>query len=674
MLGEAFELPPPLISPVHTLRRTHAGIQTLIATNRYQPSHDEGKWKPFLSWDGEGWTDNDMQHRYMLLQNSTGTYIAAPQLRTVECLNFILKTGAANPGRIHVIFGGGYDATHILRDLTDEQRETLNTTNTLKFSHRERGKVVNRYRIEYIPHKWLSISGFDWTKRKNVTVKIFDVMTFFQSSFIKALESRQIAVPEIVVTGKGSRADFTYEDIDDVIQYCDMELKLLVELCNQLRKEFDEAGVYVTQWHGPGAVASAVFKERKVREHMQPPPPHIERALQRAYFGGRFEQFKAGHYEGKVYVYDINSAYPDKIRNLPSLAGATWKRVDTYSGKPGVYLASYHYPDGLDPSPHPLPWRGKSGNVGFPAHNTAVWVWHFEAEYATDVSYGYELVTANDVKPFSWLSETYLRRQEWKRLGKGGERALKLMMNSLYGKTAQRIGGSEKYGGRPAWHQLEWAGMITSATRAQIWEAIQQAPNSIIAVETDSVASTVPLNLDVGEGLGQWELKEYDWITYVQSGIYFASDGVTGTKAKSRGIDVKQLHHAEVINYLNNPETPLLVNSHQFIGMSNPQKTLYGQWTDGVKEVRVGGGKRIHLPDYCAACGMGLPMGSHMHDMVAAPHLGTVESAKHPLPWLDSESLAEPEMQYVDMDAIAEFETPRHSPFMPEGELADIPF
>lgn len=674
MLGEAFELPPPLMSPVHELRRTHAGIQTLIQTQRYNPYMDDGKWKPFLAWDGEGWTDADMEHRYMLLQCSTGQFIAAPKLSTIECLNFILEVGAKHRKHIHVGYGFGYDTTHILRDLTQEQRDELNSTNTVKFSHRERGKVINRFRIEYIPHKWLSVSGFDWKTRKNITVKIFDVMTFFQAPFIGALKSRDIDVPEVIVSGKGARADFTYGDIDEITQYTAMEVELLVQLCNQLRKEFDEAGVYVTQWHGPGAVASAVFKERKVREHMQPPPPHIERALQRAYFGGRFEQFKAGHYEGKVYVYDINSAYPDKIRNLPSLAGATWKRVDSYSGNPGIYFASYHDSGGLDSKPHPLPWRGKAGNVGFPAHNSAVWVWHFEAEFATKVEYGYELIVGNDIKPFSWLSETYLTRQEWKRLGKGGERALKLMMNSLYGKTAQRIGGSEKYGGRPAWHQLEWAGMITSATRAQIWEAIQQAPGDIIAVETDSVASTVPLDLDIGPGLGQWELTEYDWITYVQSGIYFASDGVTGTKARSRGIDVKQLHHAEVIDYLNNPEKPLLVNSHQFIGMSNPQKGLYGQWTDGVKEVRVGGGKRLHLPDYCKACRLGLPMGSNMHDMVAAPQMGTVESAKHPLPWLDSELPEEPEMQYVDMDAIAEFETPRHSPNVMDGNLADIPF
>jgi len=651
---------------VHELRRSHKGVQYLQQTGQfkaYMQKLVDSKRRPFIAWDGEGWSDTVGQHSYMLLQNSEGDYIAGPQLGSLECLTLLLKVATATKKqkRIHVIYGGGYDATHILRDMPLGLRRELIRDGEVVWPvpASENGRA-NRYRIKYIPHKWLEVSGFDWHHRTPSHIKIFDVMTFFQSSFIKALESRGIEVPELIATGKASRADFTYDDVEEIKFYCQLELECLVQLCDTLRDEFDQAGIYVTQYHGPGAVASALFKEHKILDHKMEPPPEIERAAQRAYFGGRFEQFRAGHHDGKVYVYDINSAYPHKIRDLPSLAGAYWRRTEDYHGQPGLWKCSYRDPDQDLSSPHPLPWRGKGGVVGFPANNTSVWLWHHEAKFATDVDYGYELHTPDPARPFAFIQEMFDLRADWKKQGIGGERALKLGMNSQYGKMAQRIGGSPDYGGRPKWHQLEWAGMVTSATRAQLWDAIALAPDNIIAVETDSIASTVPLPLELGTALGQWELTEYDWITYVQSGIYFTSDGTTGTKAKSRGIDVKQLHHDDVLRFLDSDQTePLLVNSRMFIGLTNPREYLYGQWTDSAKEVKVAGQKRVHMPALCPACERGDSMATHMHTLAAAPLYGHAESEKHPLPWLDgAETLEDPEIGYVG-DALEDYDVER---------------
>jgi hypothetical protein len=599
----------------------------------------------------------------MLLQNSLGDYIAAPELGTRECLGLFLRAATSSKKSVHVIFGGGYDATMILKDMPLELRKELAAEGEVKWHVKasETGRA-NNYRIRYIPHKWLEIWGYDWHHRKPAYIKIYDVMTFFQTSFIKALESRGLEVPELIVSGKASRATFTYADVDEVKLYCQLELELLVQLCGQLRAEFDEAGIYVTQYHGPGAVASAVFKEHAILDHKDDTPRHIEQAAQRAYFGGRFEQFRAGHYAGKVYVYDINSAYPHKIRDLPSLAGATWRRTEDFHGQPGLWFCTYQDPEQDLAAPHPLPWRGQGGVVGFPASHAGSWLWHFEAKHATEVSFGYELILANDEKPFAFIQKMYDCRLAWKALGLGGQMALKLAMNSLYGKMAQRIGGRD--GGRPKWHQIEWAGMVTSATRAQLWEAISLAPEHIIAVETDSIASTVPLDLDIGEGLGQWGLTEYDWMTYIQSGIYFTNTaGATGTKSKSRGIDVTKLDYSEVLAFLDSDQSsPLLVDTRMFIGLTNPRDYLYGQWTDSAKEVRVAGQKRIHMPSLCAACGEGLSMATHSHQLAAAPLYGRTESLKHPLPWLDGpDAAADPELAYVGNDAIEEYDVARRA-------------
>jgi hypothetical protein len=662
MGGQAYELAPAMHEPIHALRQTHKGIRYLRQTGQFKEYMQvwvDSKTKPFISWDGEGWTDSQGEHRYMLLQSSTGAYIDAPRLSSQECLEFILRIGAENPKTIHVIFGGGYDATHILRDLPLELVAQLKDNNQI-FWDCPKTDSTNRnvFKINYLPHKWLEITGFDWVTMKYVHVKIFDVMTYFQSSFIAALNSRQIPVPDVIASGKASRNTFTYNDIDEIKIYCQQELELLVTLCYRLREEFDEAGIYVTQWHGPGAVASAIYKEFGVRKHMREPEPHIERAAQHAYFGGHFEQYKAGHYDGKVYLYDINSAYPYHIANLPSLDGAEWEYTTDYHGQMGMWYCSFDNFDNDYAAAHPLPWRGKGGLVGFPAHNTGVWVWEHEAKYATHVYYGYTLHIKNDEKPFSFVPGMYETRRRWKTEGKGGERAYKLALNSLYGKQAQRVGGQN--GNRPSWHQLEWAGKVTSGTRAQILGALQQAGDSVIAVETDSIMTTKPLELDFGDKLGQWETTVFDWVTYIQSGIYFTSDkGATGTKSKTRGIDVKQLHHKEVLAFLDSDQSePLQINTRQFIGLNNPRTHFYGQWQDSVKDVKVAGAKRIHIKAHCEACTRGESMATNMHTLIAAPYYGLQESLPHPLPWVEGGVMPAEETVYAG-DAVQEYDVTR---------------
>lgn len=660
--GQAFELAPAIYGSVHELRKTSRGIQFLEQTGQFKEyMRDRITYgKPFIFWDGEGWTDNDGEHRYMLMMCSTGDHIEYPKLDTVGCFELMLKVAAENPKVIHAIYGGGYDVTHILRDVPADLRQRIYEGETVRWevadtdTHRR-----NSFTIEYLPHKWFILTGFDWHSMKQTTMKLYDVMTFFQTSFVNALKSRGIEVPAEIVAGKNNRAEFTFADLDEIKAYCQLELEKGVELCNVLRSEFDEAGIKVTQFHGPGAVASAVFRQYGVRNHMYYPDPIIENHAQLAYFGGRFEQFKAGHYEGKVYVYDINSAYPHAIRNLPSLSDARWEWSDTFVADSfGMWRVSY---DAIPEyrRPHPAPWRGSGGSVGFPAFNAETWLWTPEARHLAAlgcVQGGWVLASDDGRKPFGFVEGMYRKRQEWKREGRGGERALKLALNSQYGKQAQRVGGSEKYRGRPPWHQLEWAGFTTSTCRGMIWDAISQNPDAVIAVETDSVMTTEPLDLPIGDALGMWELTEYDWITYIQSGVYFTSGDSKGIKAKSRGIDVRELNHDAVMQYLSgNQQEPLLVKARNFIALGNPQKNLYGQWIDSVKELQVGGGKRIHVPAFCRSCDSGKRFDEALHDLIANPVYGAENSIPHSLPWREGEFTPIEESR-VDAIAVEEWQ------------------
>ena len=171
-------------------------------------------------------------------------------------------------------------------------------------------------------------------------------------------------------------------------------------------------------------------------------------------------------------------------------------------------------------------------------------------------------------------------------------------------------------------------------------DAIAMAGDAVIAVETDSITTSKPLPLlDVGDGLGQWELTIYPWITYLQSGVYFVpgADSVQ-IKIKSRGFDADSITHQKALEYLAGDwsESNLLASARRFIALGNPREQLYGQWLDEVRELSLSGGKRVHIKSECPACLAGKSASEVMHSLSANPTFGFEESKSYPLMWTDT--------------------------------------
>ena len=51
----------------------------------------------------------------------------------------------------------------------------------------------------------------------------------------------------------------------------------------------------------------------------------VDRAGRASYIAGWFEIFMHGHIPGTVYEYDVNSAYPDDIKDLPCMTHGRWE-------------------------------------------------------------------------------------------------------------------------------------------------------------------------------------------------------------------------------------------------------------------------------------------------------------------------------------------------------------
>lgn len=548
----------------------------------------------FVAWDGEGVTVGD-NHYYNLLMAAwrderapggfTYRLIRAKngRLTTRQILKFIHKVLLEIPQQaIHIGFSLNYDFTHMLYDMP-----WLEVKYALHNSRRVCG-FFDGVRVKVRPRKELQIWYPEHRKagRKEKWRHYFhlwDVFGFFQTSYIAAITKwlgKEYADLPLIRRGKALRGE--EQPLEDVIAYCLAELKGLIVIAEALNQAFLEMDFRLSRWDGPGAAAAVAFRKYmpknwfvQAREPMAD-DPELYQAIRCAYFGGRVELVQYGSYQGSLYQYDINSAYPHAMRRIPDLSNGVWRRVEPVLTDNLMTLYHVRW-DFTDRVICPFPLRMPGGSVIF-AERGEGWYWQPEVAAAQAVidrdrgrrgtSYNYagcqmmlldayEFVPASDRRPFAWIEDLYQRRLQAIADGQNGlQLAIKLVINSLYGKTAQQVGYTpqiehikdyetgdvvEFFNEKatiPPYYNLAIAGVITATTRAMLFAAASQKPQSVILMMTDGIACTEVLDLDTPSQkiLGAWEktVSEQVEAVYVQAGVVFLHDGRLW-KEKSRG-------------------------------------------------------------------------------------------------------------------------------------------
>jgi hypothetical protein len=602
--------------------------------------------RSFVFWDGEGPKDAG----YALFGNSLGNEICHPFLSTVECLDLILQTEIETPKKIHVGFGLNYDVSMILKDLSWRHLSALKNFGRTTWKD---------YDLEYVPRHWFRI------KSRGLDVKLFDVVSFFATDFVGALRNFRIrtnlclhgqdrcqnechcfCVLCHIETEKKRRSSFVYSQIDGVRKYMRYELELGAELMNVLRTVFLDAGFDVHSWHGPGALARMALNRHKIKNAMCQTPSDVRIAARYAFAGGRFEMIRAGYFQRKVYNADINSAYPYFAAMLPNLDKGSWRRTRDYEvGKFAVYYIEYQSPQQVF-EPYALFRRYPEGHVAWP-NRVSGWFWNPEAAIVAEdrnakfiEGWVFDEWDSTD-RPFAFILDYYNKRRILKSAGNAAEFTFKLIINSIYGQLAQRTGWDKKNKQSPRFHQLEWAGWITSACRAEVWKVAKQCGNDLISIDTDGLYSLSPIPVtNVGSNLGQWELAEYESGIFWQSGIYALSDGASWSKAKTRGIP-KGSYSAEQMIASLKANQPLRMTRTSFIGFGlalNGQRQSLNTWSSEDSEFVFGGqGKRYHNT---RGCKNQTTCQGDVHGLIPVPRAvrpkESVESVPHYLPWLDN--------------------------------------
>lgn len=648
----------------------------------------------FCAWDGEGLTV-DARHRYVLLANSRGVSQwetrADKGLSTIECLDVLTAGMAALDRRtIHVIFGGSYDVNCWVRDLTPYQLEQL---------YKGRWVTVRDlswrplYKIQYRPRRSFAVHSLDPSKPPTKGT-VWDVWGFFQGTFVGALEKYGLPVPKHLARMKRRRSQFEAKDRNAIVRYCADECDLLERLMGLVREHLETAQLPIKRWDGAGACAAALLTRESTNASQSVTPPEVRRATQHAYAGGRIELLQFGHMpRTPIHHYDVVSAYPAALLNVPALNDGEWIHYPPRASLGGAGNAFYM--DGGPPDAftlfkirwsftrsharlYPFFWRAPDGSVYYPRYGSS-WVWRPEYEAAlaalrrgdlqgeVNVSEAWSFRPRDpSARPFAFVQTLFEQRRQWKDQGIGAEKMLKLSLNSLYGKCAQHVGAQSKKIGEelvmtpPRFHQLEWAGWITSETRARLFTAACEAGKGALMLATDGIFSLAPIpSLEVAPTLGAWEYKQHTGCTIVQSGVYWLDDrklsdharlhgraAHTETSAFCRGFDRGSLDRARIVRAWAKGASSWAAHLTRFVTMGavvsgHTPRRDWRQWRTMPRQLAL----------YPTGTKRSLPMGGARPDRGATPTIAAVPaallvsdswlSAPYPLPWVaESEGAA----------------------------------
>lgn len=387
------------------------------------------------------------------------------------------------------------------------------------------------------------------------SVDIHDVGRSFVGKFENAIDSWNIKLQpgdrDKIAQGKQAREvgfkGYTTRDIADYSEAECVALALMVRkfldtILTAVRIKIPDMGLF-----GSGSVAARALKHYKVPRRKDESDLSFEKMAKLTYFGGLIEAPIIGLIKDiTIEPEDINSAYPGKLVQIPcTRAGhGEWIEFDDDNFPRDAHLghikAAWFIPrDKYKTEMMPFIDRWDDGTVACPRMAIKPRLVSL-AEYITAEKWFKEDIKARGgvywrqdcpcEPPFAFLREMYDERQRIKSqmetLEKGSEDwwelkvqelAIKLIINSVYGKLAQQ---KPKMG---SYTNLHLASYITGATRAQardrIWEH-EAAGGTLLYVHTDGIKVEGGAPKEETKELNAWGAEEtFSSMFIIQPGI-----------------------------------------------------------------------------------------------------------------------------------------------------------
>ncbi len=394
-----------------------------------------------------------------------------------------------------------------------------------------------KFKFRYFPRRLFKIS------RGHNTVYYTDLSNLYFTSLSNACKIylKKNKPEKLDLTLLETDESYWKEKLYDIFYYKENDAVLAKELGDFFLKKVRRVGYKLPRYFSSFAsLTKQNFRYYCNIASLRHIPINILDIAESTYYAHRIELLKRGHFD-QVYQYDLNSAYPDKIKDLPSLKWGNWIKVDTIPEREmlGFYKIIVDIPEDIGISP--LPYRFKRSKlVAFPHGSFARWVTWYEADllrdYIKKLIYGYEYREGYaEYKPFHDLvNYFYERKAYFKKRGEQLEYNItKTPLNAGYGTYYEKHENPDgSYTGGVMYNPV-YATQIPSYVR---WRLMKDVPEKdyehLIGYHADSISSEKKLNIPVSNEMGDWSLEKQGEAVFISNGRY-----QIGSVVKHRGFE-----------------------------------------------------------------------------------------------------------------------------------------
>lgn len=406
-------------------------------------------------------TETDENGNIVLLADSEENYLELDDITSQKVIQFLFSK--RYQGSWNFFYNLTFDAEVILKTL-GKVLHSYTKTRRLSFK-------FDGYTIQYIPQKKLAI------KKGHHSAVFFDIAQYYHESLDQAYLHNIGKLPDWYVGIKSKRKNFTryfYKHNARLIRkYCFTDCKFTKKLADHWIKLFHEAfGFHAQRWISSGYLAEKVLINGKIPfPRFADLPYDVQDIAWRSYYGGRFEIPKRG-FIGQAYLYDINSAYPYALANIPDIVKGKWVQSNKILGNSliGFFKIEANIPDCKYVPPFPFKTNNR---LIFPSGKFITYCTLAELRACKNPEFytileSWQYLDDNPVYPYKeFIESIYKKRLELKQEKNPLQLPLKVILNSIYGKTAQRKGNKIGNLFSPI-----IASTITGTTRAMLYEFV----------------------------------------------------------------------------------------------------------------------------------------------------------------------------------------------------------
>lgn len=273
-------------------------------------------------------------------------------------------------------------------------------------------------------------------------VNFFDSLNYYRASVQRlgdVIEYPKLEKPEFL----GKEVMRNTKDGDYLERYNIRDSEVTFKFMKFLEESFNKMGCNLK--YTIASTSMSLFKNKYLKHWIQQPSKEVIEEMFNGYYGGRVEAFYRGLIPKKQYKYfDINSLYPATMKYRPfpnpntmkigvdlKKEGLTYCEIDCF--KPKGILAKYPL----------LPCRTDT-KLLFPLGIFKGWHSNVELRKAIELGYNVKPIKGyyyeRNFNPFEdFVTDLYEKRLYYKKLGNPIELAMKICLNSLYGKFCQRL-------------------------------------------------------------------------------------------------------------------------------------------------------------------------------------------------------------------------------------------